>query len=246
MYKTLIYEPLYNALIFITAHTPGINLGIAIVIFTILVRVVLFPISKSATETQMKMKLIAPQLEEINKQHKDNAAMRGAATMQLYRDNKIKLFSPFFFMLIQIPILWALISIFNNGHLPGINSEVLYGAVNKVSSVIIDTNFLGIDLVKKSVLLGIIAGLLQFLQIQLTMPSFKKPDAPKKAGEMPSFKDDLAKSMHFNMKFTLPVIVFVAALQFTGAVSLYWIVSTIFTIGQELYFRRTIKKDFVQ
>ena len=87
---------------------------------------------------------------------------------------------------------------------------------------------------------SIFAGLAQFVQIRLSVPAYTPPANPSKN---PSFSDDLAKSMNVQMRYVMPVIMFFVCLSVSGAVALYWITGSIFTIGQELYFRKNIKKE---
>jgi membrane protein insertase Oxa1/YidC/SpoIIIJ len=112
----------------------------------------------------------------------------------------------------------------------------LYSFVPKPD--VINTIFLGlIDVSKKSIILGVLAGISQFISVRLSIP----PHVP--TSDKPSFKDDLAKSMNMQMRYIMPVFVFFISLGVSGAVSLYWITSNIFTIGQELYFRKTVKAE---
>jgi YidC/Oxa1 family membrane protein insertase len=101
--------------------------------------------------------------------------------------------------------------------------------------------FLGsIDIAKTSLVLSILTGLTQFIQIRLSVPAYKKEDQPKN----PSFGDDFAKSMNTQMRYVMPIFMFIVCLNVSGAVALYWITGSLFMIGQELYIRRTVKSKF--
>ncbi len=236
MFSAIFYNPLYNAVVAITDIVPAHNLALAIVIFTIIIKFILFPLSKRAVVTQMKMKLVEPEMAAIKAKYKGDRKMEAEKTLELYRQNKLNPFSTIFLALLQIPIFIALALMFSKNAFSVINPDLLYSFVQFPPYV--DQTLFSLNISERSVLLGAIAGILQFIQIQYSLPAYKKPEK----GTAPSFKDDLAKSMNVQMRYVLPVIVFVTSLGFTASLSLYWIVSTLFTICQELYFRRTVKK----
>jgi membrane protein insertase Oxa1/YidC/SpoIIIJ len=134
------------------------------------------------------------------------------------------------FLLIQLPIIFALYFIFFRGGLPNIDLSLLYSFVTSPGTV--DMIFLGFfDISKPQFIFGIIAGGTQFLQAQLSIP-------PHKPAEKKSFQDDLARSMNIQIRYVLPAFVLIFSLTVSGAVTLYWITGNIFTILQELYIRR--------
>jgi YidC/Oxa1 family membrane protein insertase len=238
MFKALFYKPLYNALAYLTDIIPGHHLVLAIIILTLIVKFILFPLSKKAVITQMKIKLLEPELKEINEKFKGDRQVLAQKTMEIYKKNQLNPFSTLLLVIIQLPIFISLAIMFSRNALATVDASLLYSFVhvpeyiNQVFLTIFNTS-------EKSIVLGAIAGILQFVQIRLTLPAYKKPEADAK----PNFKDDLARSMNTQMRYVMPVIVFVASLGFKAAMSVYWIVSTIFTISQELYFRKTIKKN---
>lgn len=239
LFHGLFYDPLYNLLVFIIQHVPGGDVGLATIIVTIIVKVILFPLSKQATKTQLKMKVLEPELAKIKEQYGSNREEFGRKTLEFYRNNQLNPFASFFLILLQLPVIIALAYIFISGGLPSIKSELLYSFVQVPS--VISTLFIGlVDVGGRSIILSIIAGLAQFIQIRLSVPAYTAPANPTKN---PSFSDDLAKSMNVQMRYIMPLIMFFVCLSVSGAVALYWITGSIFTIGQELYFRRTIKKS---
>ncbi len=236
MFTALFYNPLYNAMVAITNIVPAHNLALAIVIFTIIIKFILFPLSKRAVVTQMKMKLVEPEMAIIKEKYKDDKKLTAEKTLELYKKNNLNPFSTIFLVILQIPIFIALALMFSRNAFSPLHLDLLYSFVTAPDFV--DQSLFWLDISKKSVLLGAIAGILQFVQIQYSLPAYKKPEAGTKA----TFKDDIARSMNVQMRYVLPVIVFVSSLGFTASMSLYWITSTVFTICQELYFRRTVKK----
>ncbi|MEK7607707.1 MAG: YidC/Oxa1 family membrane protein insertase [Patescibacteria group bacterium] len=236
MYTTFIYTPLYNGLIFLADFLPFLDAGVIIVLFTIIVKIVLFPLSKKAVRTQAMMKLIEPDLKKIKEKHKDNKQTQALETMKLYKEKKVNPFSSILLLLIQIPILWAIYKIFYSSGLSDINTDILYSFVNVPPAI--STFFLGIiDVSQKNIWLAVIAAVTQYFQI-----SFSAPNIPKKT-EGGGFQEDFARSMHLQMKYVLPIIIFFVSYQVAGALALYWATSNLFMIGQELYIRKQLARE---
>ncbi len=239
MFHTLFYNPIYNLLVFVINHIPGGDVGLATIIVTCLVKIILFPLSKKAAKTQMVMKALEPDLAKIKEEYGDKREEFAKKTFEFYKKNDINPFASFFLLLIQLPIIIALAIIFYRGGLPVIDVSILYSFIPNPSTV--NTIFLGlIDVSKRSIVLSVFAGVAQFIQIRLSVPVYKKPEI--KSDKKPSFQDDLAHSMNVQMRYVMPVFMFIVSLSVSGAVALYWITGSLFMIGQELYLRKTIKK----
>ncbi|MEO8637930.1 MAG: YidC/Oxa1 family membrane protein insertase [Candidatus Taylorbacteria bacterium] len=245
LYNTFVYEPLYNGLVFLLSILPHYaNAGIAIIIFTILVKLILFPLSKASIKSQIKMKELQPKMDELKEKYKNNKQEQSVRIMNLYKDNKLNPFSGIFLLLIQFPIIIALYTIFAHGGLPSIRTEILYSFVPSVASV--DMHFLGINLAEKSLILALIVAVSQYFQIKLTLPKPKKT-TPSLSGKN-DMKADMMHSMQTQMQYVLPILIFVIAYPFPpisnvfphlpAALVLYWVVSNLFMIGQEIFVRR--------
>lgn len=231
LFNTLIYNPLYNGLIFLLNTLPLVDVGIAVVVLTIIVKLVLFPLSKTAVRTQIALRTLAPELERLKKKHKNNPQAQAQATMDLYKQNGVNPFSGFLLILLQLPVIFALYFVFLRGGLPEINTEILYSFIQIPETV--DMHFLGfLDINARSLVLAIITGATQFVQISLVTP---KQTNQKKDG---SFSGTFAQSMQFQMKYVMPVIVTVIAYTLPAMIGLYWTTSNLFTIGQEFFLRR--------
>lgn len=233
VFNLIIYQPLYNGLIFVMDLIPWADAGVAVIIFTFLIKLALFPISQKATYTQLRMKSFEGDLKLLQEKHKGNREAHARATMDFYKEKKINPFSTLFLALVQIPIILALYYIFYNGGLPAIKTELLYSFV---STPQVDMHFLGlIDITKGSLLLAVLVGITQYFQVRFAMPV-----TPKTSGG--TFKDDFARTLNLQMRYFLPILVAVIAYTISGAVSLYWITSNLFAIGQELYIRKAFAK----
>lgn len=239
LFFLVVLDPLYNALVFLVSIVPGGDVGIAVILLTILVKLLLFPLSIKAVRTQLVMQELQEPLKLIQEKYKDDRQQQGLEIMALYRAKGVNPFSSILLLLIQLPIIFGLYWVFYKGGLPDIKPEWLYSFVTEPSVAAISMMFLGIvDMGGRSVVLSLLAGVTQFIQAKLSFP----PLPPKKEGEEPSFKDDLQRNLQLQMKYGLPVIVAIISYTISSAVALYWVTSNIFTIGQELYVRRHIKK----
>ncbi|MFA5934798.1 MAG: YidC/Oxa1 family membrane protein insertase [Candidatus Paceibacterota bacterium] len=235
MYSTFFYEPLYNGLVIFINIVPWHNVGLAVVLFTILIKIILFPLSQKSVKTQFEMKLIEPELNEIKLKYKDNKQLQAEKTMLLYKERGINPFSGIFLMIIQLPVLIALYQIFLRGGLPNIDLNLIYSFIGVPD--LINMNLFGINIADKSILFAFFAAISQFLQMQITLPKAKKID--NKDSKTSDFKDELAKSMNMQMKYVMPIVIFFIAKSFPVVVSLYLITSSLFAIGQELYIKKT-------
>lgn len=250
--KTIFYEPLYNGLIFLVSVIPGADLGIAVIILTLIVKFVLFPISHKSSRAQADMKAIEPEVRALQEKYKGNKEEIAKKTMELYRTRGVNPFSGCVSILIQFPIIIALYWVFFSGikvppetvaSLPGhiegafLDKNILYSFVHMPEYLKI--NFLNfIDMTGKSILLAAIAGISQYVQMKGIFPDVG--GFPKATG---SWKDDLSRGMAFQMRYIMPVMVFVFAYTISAAVALYWSVSNIFTLIQEEMFRRRLRRE---
>lgn len=156
-------------------------------------------------------------------------------TMELYREAKMNPFSMILTLFIQIPVIIALyFSVYRGGGvpLPEINTALLYSFIPVPETV--NMVFLGfMDITAKSIPLALLAGITQFIHTHLSMPALKPRD-PKAD---PNFKEDFARSMQIQMKYVMPVLIFVAAYTISAAIALYFTISNIMAIGQEYVVR---------
>ena len=231
LYHTLFFDPLYNLLVLLFEMLPFLDAGIIIILLTILVRLIIFPLSRKAVLTQVKMAEIGPSLAEIKEKYKDRAEEQARLTLALYREKGVNPFSGILVIIIQIPIILALYQIFL--HLPEVNAALLYSFVTAPSQI--NTTFLGfLDITAKSATLALLAAVSTFFQFQASMKGQVQPKGN-------SFGDNLTRSMQTQMKYFFPVIVFFISYSISGAIALYWLTTNLFSIAQELLMRRKLK-----
>ncbi|MEK6881852.1 MAG: YidC/Oxa1 family membrane protein insertase, partial [Nanoarchaeota archaeon] len=162
IWNAVLYKPLMNALAFLVAIVPGGDVGIAVIILTVIVKRILFPLSQKSIESQAAMSLLAPELNKI-KNRGLSKEEQARLTFELYKKNKTNPFSGCLLVLIQIPIIFALYYVFLRGGLPEIHPELLYSFVDIPKEV--SMKLLGfLDITQKNIYLAVFAGLTQFLQ----------------------------------------------------------------------------------
>lgn len=230
-FETILYIPLYNILIFLVWLVPGNSLGIAIILITILIRFALLPASLKAAKAQARLQLLQPEINKIRKEIKDQQA-QGRALMDLYKKEGVSPFGSCLPLLIQLPILIILYQVFRAG-IDTSHFNILYSFIPRPETI--SSAFLGVDLSKPDLwVLPILAGLTQFYLSKLTIPP-----TPKKQGDEP----DMMTAMNKQMIYFFPVITIIFARSLPAALSLYWIITSIFGIFQQMYVNKVIKSN---
>ncbi len=231
IWNNFIYDPIYNALIFISQNITMQDVGLAVVVLTVIIRFILMPLSKKSIVGQYKMKALEPKIKAI-KDQKLSKEEEAKATFALYKTEKINPFSGCLYLLVQLPILFALYFVFMRGV---IQPDHLYSFLSTDG---LKNIFLGlIDITKPFIPLAILAGVTQAIQ------AFLAPKPPSPGGEEGSFQNQFAKSMSVQTKYVLPIIIIFIASKLAAAVSLYWAVANIFSIIQEIYFKKALQKN---
>jgi YidC/Oxa1 family membrane protein insertase len=236
LWHNVFFDPIYNGLVFFIDVIPGGDVGLAIILTTVLVKFLLLPLSIKAAKTQKLMRELEPKLKDLKEKHKDNREAHARATMDLYRDAGLNPLASVFLLFIQIPIIIALyLSVYSGGGiaLPEINISLLYSFVPTPLEV--DMLFLGlIDIAGKSLPLALLAGVTQMIHSYLAIP---KPE-PRKESDKPDLKAEFARSMQFQMRYVMPVIIFFVAYTISAAIALYFTVSNLMAILQEFAIRQ--------
>ncbi|MDD4989175.1 MAG: YidC/Oxa1 family membrane protein insertase [Candidatus Pacebacteria bacterium] len=235
VYHTIFYRPLYNGLVFLIGLIPHGDVGVAIILFTILVRFVLYPLSKKSLESQRKMKELGPLMEKIKVDFKDNRDEQAKRTIALYKENNINPFSGILFMFIQLPIIIALYQVFRGDLSKAVvDLSLLYPFIHIPGAI--SLHFLGfLDITRtKNILLALLAAASQFFQAKYTLAGTSALPVKENSDKKASFQDEFAKGMSLQMKYMLPAMIGIFAYGFSGAVTLYWITNNLFSIVQEL------------
>ncbi len=241
MFHNFIFLPLYNGLIGIMDILPGIDVGLAVIIFTVIIRLILFPLSKSSVLTQVRMKEVEPEANRIRAQYATDKQTQALKIMELYKAKKVKPFSGVLLLIIQLPILLALISVFYK-IIPTIDPTYLYSFIHVP---VIKPTLLGLDLTSKSLVLAIITAIIQFLQMHFSFAS-KSVSNPNAAKGGVQDSAQMMQSMTAQMKYFLPLVAFASVYwiipatypQAAAVIAIYWSVSSLFTLFQEIYIRK--------
>ncbi len=233
-FATVFYIPFYNAFVFIINLLPGHSAAWAVVLLTIIIKFVLFPLSKQSIRTQIMMKKIEPDVQKIKDTVKDTRE-QSMKILGLYKERGVNPFAGFLLILIQLPILIGLYQVFQSG-LPQIDLTLLYSFVKAPAEVAMHLFGIGLDSKVLRVVLAIIAVVTQFIQINLSLPK-----SVKKAGPS-SFQQDLAHSMNVQMRYIFPLIMFPIA-YISSVIALYLITTNVFMTGQELLVKRKMEKE---
>ncbi|MFH1536485.1 MAG: YidC/Oxa1 family membrane protein insertase [Patescibacteria group bacterium] len=249
LFYTALYEPLFNALIFIYDFLPFKDLGVAIIILTVFIKTVLFWPNYKSLKAQKKLQETQPALEEIKKKYKDDKEEQGRQLIEFYKKNKVNPFSSCLPLLIQLPILIALYRVFFSGIVVDPDTGIiisdqlahLYGSLRDIySATALNTTFLGIvDLTKThNIVLAVLAGAAQFFSSKL-LSSKKAPIKTKGSKD-----ENMTAMINKQMLYFMPIITVVFGYQFPAGVTLYWLTNTLFTLGQQVIMLKfTGKKD---
>ncbi|MFZ1654458.1 MAG: YidC/Oxa1 family membrane protein insertase [Candidatus Moraniibacteriota bacterium] len=233
IFHVLIYQPLYNAVIFFYSGLPVQDFGIAIILTTILIKAAFFSLSRMQIEQQKRMQDIQPKLKAIQEKYKADKAEQTKAIMACYKESKVNPFAGCLPLIIQlvffITFYRVIIGINSNGLI--VNGADMYSFVPNPEEIKhIAFGFL--DMVKASPVLGALAALAQYFQTKMILPQTAAPAVrkeTKETGDMP----DMAAIMGKQMLYLGPALVFFFSFQFPAALSLYWFVSTLLSWLQQ-------------
>ena len=238
IFRAFVTKPLYNGLIFIASWVPGHNLGIAIILLTIIVKLALLIPNQHALEGQRKLQLLQPRMEEIKKKYPNDATRVQEETMKLWKEMNINPLQSCLPTLLQLPILIGLFFVIRSGVSVETSKHLLYSAYQNLPSGFFGHMFLGFDLLLPSVyVMPPLLVVLQFLQMKMMMAKHKKKDEivvqPQgKKSWIPELDQQTV------MTYVMPLMIGFFAIKFPAAVSLYWGISTLFGIAQQWYVLR--------
>jgi YidC/Oxa1 family membrane protein insertase len=229
LYNEIIYRPLLNILVFFYNVIPGHDMGVVIILVTILIRLLLFPFTHKTLKHQEKMQELQPKLKELQDKHKDDKQAQAQAVMNFYKENEVNSLGSCLPILIQLPIFIALYQVFSHALAGSAMLDGLYSFIQHPE--VINPKFLNlIDLSHSNPLLAILSGLAQFWQSRLMLPAQSAPS-----------DDVTVKALQWQTTYFLPIISIVIAWNLPAGLPLYWIVTTLFGIGQQYYIRRQKK-----
>lgn len=221
LFSTFIYAPILNLTVFFYTTIGFGDLGIAIIAMTIVVRTALLPFSMKTARSQKAMAALAPEIEKIKQLHKGNTTAQSEAVMALYRDRGVNPLSGCLPLVIQLPILIGVYRVFLKIFEPG-SLDLLYSFVPHPAAI--SNLMLGVlDISRGNPILAILAGVAQFFQARLSMSS----SSPQ------------AAAVGQQMMYLLPIMIVVISWNLPAGLALYWIMTSVWSIGEQLYLRRS-------
>jgi YidC/Oxa1 family membrane protein insertase len=231
LFYTILYQPLLNILVFFYNIVPGHDIGVAIILLTAVIRLILWPLMSQSIRGQKAMQSLQPKIQALREQHKGDKQKLAQATMELYKTEKINPLSSCLPLLIQMPILIALYWVLSAG-LKSQRLDLLYPFVSNPGTI--QTVAFGfLDLAQKSWVLAVLAGAAQFWQSKMLPMT---PPAIKGEG---SKDEGMAAMMNKQMLYMMPLMTVIIGGTLPGGLTLYWFLSTALTgLQQVIMFRK--------
>lgn len=228
-YNTLFYRPVLNLLIFLYNIIPGQDIGLAIIALTIIVKAILLLPSAQSIRSQRALQAIQPEIDALKQKHGKDKEALAKELMGVYKKNRVNPLSSCLPILIQLPFLIAVYQAFR----VGLSSpEKLQGLLYSFIALpqVIHTTFLGfLDLGRPNIILALIVGGAQFWQAKMLL--VRRP--PMK---VPGSKDeDITAMMSKQMLYMAPVMTTVISISLPSGLALYWLVTTLLTVVQQVY-----------
>lgn len=233
-WNNFFYKPIYNTLVyFITILPETNNFGFAIILLTVLIKLLLLIPNNKAIKAQKDLQKVQPLLQEIQKKYKDDKQKIAEETMKIWKKHKVNPFGSCIPLIIQFPILIGLFYVVQSGLDLSENSHLLYSFIN-IDSTIIDPTLFGIlDLTQNHVYaLAITIGALQYFQMKISMSMNNQKNKPQKS-------DAQAVVMSKTMTYVLPFMIAFFSFSLPAAVGLYWGISTLFALVQQHVLNKT-------
>ncbi len=217
-FNQFLYRPLLNILIVLCLFLPGQDFGLAVIIITVAFKAFLLPLNKKMEKNRKDLIKIQPEIKKIQKEFKDDEAKQIEKLRALYGEYKINPLNSFVPLLIQFPLLIALYQVF----LKGLSRSDLYDFIPYPGSI--NYSFLGIDLTNSSLVLAVLAGIIYFVQLKISLNQTKKTK---------SKKNDISAKFQKQMPYFFSFLTFFVLVRIPAAVSLYLVISSLFTMTQQ-------------
>lgn len=243
MFTTLLIEPLANGLILFYRLMGG-NLGLAIIGFSLFLRIILSPLTRPYMESMKKMKDIAPHLEKLKKKHKNDKVKLARAQADFYRQRGVNPGAGCLPYILQIVILIAFFNVFTRTLSPDGDptarfNELLYPPLKISQDTKLNTQFLYLDVSQPDVIripsvpfpipgpVLFLAALVQLISAKIMAPQTKIEE--RAAKKTPQKADDIQVAMQQSMVFTFPLLTLIIGLNFPSGLAIYWL---IFSLSQ--------------
>jgi YidC/Oxa1 family membrane protein insertase len=230
LYEILAYEPIYNTLILFYNIVPFKDFGLAIVLTTILIRFLLYPLYQKQISSQKKLQDLQPKIKEVQKKHKNSKEDQAREMMALYKEHGVNPVSGCLPALLLFVVFFAIYRAIINIAEAGLiaRPESLYSFVQNPGAI--NHMFFGIlDVTLPNIFLAVITAAAVYWQMKMMLGKAISSPAETTKGTEPDF----ATIMNKQMVFIAPAISLFVGVTFPAALSLYWLTSTLFMIIQQ-------------
>ncbi|OGY16831.1 MAG: hypothetical protein A2785_03635 [Candidatus Chisholmbacteria bacterium RIFCSPHIGHO2_01_FULL_49_18] len=230
IFNTLLYQPILKVLVYLT-HLLGGSFGLAIIALTLLIRLVLIPLTLPAMKSAQKMKELKPRLDELKKKHAKDKRQLQIEQLNLYKEQGINPAAGCLPTIVQFAILIAMYRVFIDFIQNG-NGE----------SLMANMQFFWLDLSKPDRLhiLPILAGATQLILSQMLMTAKEHheakeltKEAQKKEKTKGEDTQEMAETLQQQMLYVMPVMTGLIAWNLPSGLAVYWVVTTIFSLVQQ-------------
>ncbi len=256
IFTLLFVQPITNVMVgiyhlLVMLHVPS-ALGFSIILLTVVIRLVLYPLMAQQLKSSKKMQEIAPELSKIKAQFKDNPQRQQAETMLLYKRYGINPAAGCLPVIIQLPVIWGLYNVLQHVVKPNALNDInklVYTDSLKLHQAW-DTHFFGLPLGKTPadligtvgvlvLLLPILTGVTQFIQSKMMLPP--TPATPKDPKAKSDTASDFAAAFQTQSLYIFPLMIGFFSYRFPAGLSFYWITFTVFGIIQQYLMQRGTK-----
>jgi YidC/Oxa1 family membrane protein insertase len=268
MFTTLIVQPLFNLLTIIYALLPGHNFGLSLIIFTIVIRLLMWPLIKKQLHHAKAMRELQPEIKRIKKEAKGDRQKESLMIMALYKEREISPFGSIGVLVVQLVILIGLYSGLQRVvKEPKVFIDLAYPFIQDLSWLKtlaadigqFDATLLGVvDLTKSAIgdggiywpamLLVIGSAVSQFFQSKQLMPTDKDArglrQILKEAGKGKQADNaEVNAAMGRGMQYFIPIMIFVFTIGLPSALGLYWFVSGVVAYWQQSLILKQDEKE---
>jgi YidC/Oxa1 family membrane protein insertase len=235
-YNTIFYRPIFNLLIWFYDVIPGHDIGLAIILLTIAVKAIMWPLQASALRSQKALADLQPKVAELKLKYpgKEKEEELAKEMMALYSREKVNPAASCLPLVIQLPVFIALYHSLSAGLKSG-GFDKLYAFVANPGTI--SPTFLGIiNLSTPSPVLAILAGITQYFQAKMMVTRQQAANTPG-AGD-----EQMLAVMNKQMVYMMPVLTMFLGWRLPGGLALYWFAMNLFSVAQQYYFFNKKKK----
>lgn len=241
-FNQILTWPILNLLLWLYDVIPGQDIGIAIIVLTIIVKAVLYPFAVQQIKQQRAMQQLQPKMEEIRKRLANDKEAQAKELMELYKAEKVNPAASCAPLLIQLPVFIALYHALQSG-LTSTGLEHLYTFVPNPGEVNA-TLFGFVNLATPNYVLAILAAAIQYWQTKQILDTTPKAAANPPTAAKDAAKDEsMAAMMNKQMLYVMPIVTLIIGFSLPGGLTLYWLVMSALTVLQQWYMLKKHPKE---